>query len=227
MKELIKFNRKDIKPRGGYEDCVQPFDVSYMPEKIGKFIIDIDKPIEEVSQFNDAIRVLEVADEDNPVQINLQTPGGSLDATDALIHAMRKCKGHIHIVATGGVHSCGTLILLEADSFELSDNFNSLIHNGSLGTGRVNLNEYVSQTAFAAKWMPNVFRKAYEGFLTEEEIDGMLKGQDLWLDADGWMARWNMRNAYFKAKHEAATKPAKKPRKKKAPATEVGDFIIV
>lgn len=221
MKEIVKFNRKEVKPRGGFEDFTQPFDVSYMPEKIGKFIIDIDRPIEEVSQFNDAIRILEISDEENPVQINLQTPGGSLDATDALIHAMRKCKGHIHIVATGGVHSCGTLILLEADSFELSDNFNSLIHCGSLGTGRVNLNEYVAQTEFAAKWMPNVFRKAYEGFLDANEMEVMIRGGDLWLDADGWMERWNKRNAYFKAKHEAAMKPAKKPRVKKSKPVEM------
>lgn len=215
---------KVTKVKGDYDDdsSMQVFNVGYIPERAGRWIIDLYGPISSAEQFIPAIRILEAADEDNPVVINLQTPGGSLDATDALIHAMRKCKGHIHIVATGGVHSCGTLILMEADSFELSENFNSLIHCGSLGTGRINLNEYVSQTVFASKWMPNVFRKAYEGFLTEEELEAMIMGQDMWLDADEWMSRWNMRNDYFKAKIDEANKPKKKPRvkKEKSPAIE-------
>jgi ATP-dependent protease ClpP protease subunit len=205
---------KTVKPKAGYEDMNVPFDVSYLPEKTGRWIIEINDGIESSGQFDYAVRALELADEDNPVQVNLQCPGGSLDAADRFIHAMRKCRGHIHIVATGGCHSAATLILLEADSFELSENFNALIHCGSLGTIG-NLNEYTAQTTFSAQFMPNVFRKSYEGFLTEEELEGMIKGCDIWVDAQGWVDRWNRRNDYFKAKVEEANKPAKKPRKKK------------
>lgn len=209
--------QKPNRTRVSYDDgSPEPFNVNYIPEKIGKFTIDIDDGISCVAQFQDAIRVLEMSDEDNPVQINLQSPGGSLDATDAFIHGMRKCKGHIHIVATGNCSSAASLILLQADSFELSEGFNSLIHNGSLGSIG-NFNEFVAKAKFDSEVMPKTFRSYYEGFLTEQEIDGVIRGDNLWIDAQGWMDRVTYRNEYFKAKEEAERKPPRKPRKKKVP----------
>ena len=207
---------KEKTTRAGQEDSfVEPFNVNYIPERIGRWIIDIDDGIASPAQFQLAIRALEMADEDNPVQINLQSPGGSLGAADALIHAMHKCKGHIHVIGTGNCSSAASLILLAANSFELSEGFSSLIHCGSLGAIGT-LSEYTSQSAFDSQFMANYLRKHYEGFLTEAELENMLKGQDIWLDSVAWCERHNKRNEYFLAKEAAARSPAKKSRKKTA-----------
>jgi ATP-dependent protease ClpP protease subunit len=126
---------------------------------------------------------------------------------------MRKCAAPIHTVATGGCHSAATHILLQSDSFELAANFNSLIHCGSTGAIGT-LSEYNSKTSFDNYFIAEMYRKIYEGFLDPDELESMLKGQDFWLDADGWMERYNKRNEYFLAKEAAAKAPAKKPRKK-------------
>lgn len=132
------------------------------------------------------------------------------------------------MIATGGCHSAATLILLEADSFELSENFSSLLHCGSLGAGG-NLNEFIPQSAFAAQQMIKIFLRSYEGFLTEDEVADMVKGADIWLDADGWMQRAQARQAYFKAKEEEMMKPPKKPRKpklKEVKAEELRGIVV-
>jgi hypothetical protein len=104
---------------------------------------------------------------------------------------------------------------MEADSLELSHGFNALIHCGSDGSYG-NVNEYVAKSKFDHDFRARTFREAYEGFLTDKEIDAMLDGKDIWLDAEGWMKRAMSRMEYFKAKMEAADKPARKPRKPKA-----------
>lgn len=211
MKDFSKLKAKGSSEDG---DDGQEFPVAYVPHKSGTYYIEIDKAIHSVSQFSSAIQVLDMAGEDDDVVVKLQTPGGSLDATDAFIHALRKCKAEVHMIATGGVHSAGTAILLEAESFELSDSFNSLLHCGSLGEGGT-LSEFMAASAFRGEFMAQWLRKVYAGFLSEKEIEDLIAGRDIWLTAEQWCGRYYQRNEYIMAKIEAASKPAKKTRKKK------------
>lgn len=208
--------KKEIKTKASGEDeeSVNEFNVSYLPHKTGTYRIEIDDGIRCVGQFSSAIQALQMAKDGDDVEIHLQCYGGSVHAAGAFIHAMKKCEAPIHIIATGGCHSAATMILLQADSFELAEDFNSLIHCGATGSGG-NLNEYHAEVAFHGEFFNNIHRRTYEGFLTDDEISDMIKGCDIWLDAKGWCERHQARNEYFKAKLEAAKKPPRKPRKKK------------
>lgn len=205
------------KPKNSFgSDRPDEYLVGFIPHKSGTYRIEIDKEIEEVGQFSTAIQVLEAAKEDDEIVIYLQTPGGSVNAGEAFIHALRKCAAPVHMVATGGVHSMGTQILLEADSFELSNGFNALVHCGQDGAYG-NVNEYRIKSKFDEAFRNKQFRDTYEGFLTEKEIDAMLDGKDIWIDAEGWCTRAVARMEHYKAKIEARDnpKPVRKPRKKK------------
>lgn len=203
-KQLTKTRKAHENSFNDFDFVPEGFNVTFIPERIGTWVIDIDDCIRSVSQFASAIQALDRATEDDTIRINLQCDGGSLGATDAFIHAMRKCEAHIHVNATGGCHSSATLILLEAHSLELSAGFNALLHCGSLGTIG-NLNEYKEKSVFDVKYMAKTLTDAYEGFLSEDEISRMLDGKDIWLDAAQWQARHELRSEYFKAKHSIAT----------------------
>lgn len=208
---MINENKLKSETKAGtyVSDKPDEFNVGYFPIKAGTYKIEIDSTIEHVSQFSTAIQALGMATEEDDVEIHLQSGGGSLDATDAMLHAMRKCKAPIHCVATGNCSSAATAILLECGSFELSDSFNSLIHCGSLGSGG-NFNEYNAATKFNQEFMPNWIRKTYEGFLTTTEIEDILKGQDIWLDARAFAERFQMRNEHMQKKMEGLLKQQKK-----------------
>jgi len=199
----MEYLNKQKEPKRGYHGG-EPleFMVGYIPHRSGTYRIEIDNVLENVSQFSTAIQVLENAKEEDEVIIYLQTPGGSVSAGEGLIHAMRKCAAPIHIVATGSVHSMGTCILLEADSIELSNGFNACIHIGSDGAWG-NGNEYFIKAEFDLHFKKRIFKEAYEGFLSEKEIEDMINGKDIWLDANGWLDRATARSEYFKAKYEA------------------------
>lgn len=210
----VKIERLNQKRSSNGSDGYQEFAVGYIPHRSGTYRIEISGDIEHVDQFSTAIQVLEQAKEEDEVVIYLQTNGGSVDAGEAFIHAMRKCEAPIHIVATGGVHSMGTHILMEGDSLELSSGFNALVHcgsNGAYGTAY----EYHTKSAFDADFRVRQFREAYEGMFSAKEIDDILAGKDYWLDGQGWMDRAMKRSEYFKNKFEKQMKPARKPRAKR------------
>ena len=201
-----------------YSDYPEEYSVSYFPNKGGTYIIEINDEISHVSQFQTAVQVLNMAKEEDEVEIRLSCcPGGSVDAGDTMLHAMRKTDARIKIIASGGVHSMGTHLLLEADEFELSNGFNACIHcgqNGSYGT----VAEYTVKAKFDMDFRMRQFRDAYEGFLTAEEIEEVLEGKDIWLDAQQWCDRAVVRMQYFQEKIDNMMKPPKvqrKPRVKK------------
>ena len=221
MEHLKTINLNQKQSGHYYSDIPQEYSVSYHPNKGGTYVIEIDDEISHVSQFKTAVQVLNIAKEEDEVEILLSCcPGGSVDAGDTLLHAMRKCQAHIRIIASGGVHSMGTHILLEADEFELSGGFNALIHCGSNGAyGAVN--EYVAKSKFDLEFRTRQFREAYEGFLSDKEIEEVLEGKDIWLDGEGWCSRALARMQYFQSKidnfKKEAQKASRKPRIKKTP----------
>lgn len=197
-----------------YEEEPREFYVSFYPHKSGTYKIEIDGAIESVSQFSSAIHALGMAKEDDEIEIHLSNcPGGGVDATDSLIHAIRKCQSNVHIIASGGCHSMASHILLEADSFELANGFSSLIHCGSTGNWG-NVNEVRAQNKFDEDFRVRRFKEAYEGFLTPKEIDDMLDGKDIWLDATQWVERATNRLQYFTKKVEDMQKAQKKTSRK-------------
>ncbi len=190
------------KPAADYDDDRAPgmFEVTYQPKNCGVYNIYLFGVIADPNQFIGAIEVLNRATEDDLVVVHLQTDGGSIDATDTFISAMRECEADVLVQASGGVHSAGTIILMNAQMFQLSQNFNALIHNGSTGAGG-KFSDFKAQAKASAELMERVLRQTYEGFLNEKELDDMLAGKDFWLDAKAFSDRFNARQLYLKAKH--------------------------
>lgn len=198
------------------EEFAQPCAVTFVPHKTGTYFIDVYGAIVSPSQFTDAINILGNVSREDEVVFNLQSGGGSLHVTDALIHAIRKTQGHVHFVASVA-SSAASLLLLEAHTLELTENFYALLHCGSMGSGGT-LNEFKASAEFHSKLFEKVLRKSYEGFLTEKEIDELIAGKDFHIDREDWIRRADIRNAYLTDKYEKAvaeaTKPPKRTRKK-------------
>lgn len=172
------------------------FEVDFIERNAGTFRIWLDNVIKSPSQFRKAVRALEAADDNHDVVMMVQGPGGDLGATDLLLHAMRKCQGHIHAIGSGNCSSAMTLILLAADSVELTEGWSGMFHCGSVGHGGA-FNEYEAQARFNMNYMNRVLRTQYAGFMSEEELDDMMKGVDRWMEAPEFIERWNRRNELF------------------------------
>ena len=133
MKEQT--NKIPAKRSFGYGDFSEDIPVGFIPNKGGTYFADLFGEIYSPSQFSSIIRCLSMMEENDIFELQLNSNGGSVAAGSSLIHAIRRCAGHVHIVASGSADSMASCILLEADSFELSEDFSSLIHAGSMGFG--------------------------------------------------------------------------------------------
>ena len=155
--------------------------------------------IDSAFDFVEAIETLSRCEQGDTVTIYLSSPGGCVSSVDALLHAIKQAQDNgvtVHCVATGLVASAGTFILLECSSFELSDGFHALIHNGSLGEGG-SYNQFRAASVFFLDYMEKRLREVYKHFLEDSEIEEVLAGKDIWLSPAEWVERFEKRNQAF------------------------------
>ena len=146
---------------------------------------EIVNPIE----YSELCHLLRNANSKEVIRIHINTPGGRLDSATMIIDAIIESDAYIIGVLSGSVASAGTMIALACDELECSSYLEFMIHYFSGGTGGKG-NEIKAHSNFIDKHMPMVFRKMYAGFLTDEEIEGMIEGKDIWLNGDEVLARF-------------------------------------
>jgi len=140
--------------------------------------------------YVDMIHKIRLASSDETVIIHLNTQGGDLSTGIQLINAMKYSEAHIVCSLEGEAYSLGSLIFLAADEFLIHDHSTMMIHNfsgGIYGKG----NEQVQQLEATIKWFNTLTRDYYIPFITEAELVDILKGEDLWLQADDIRKRLN------------------------------------
>lgn len=116
------------------------------------------------------------------IYIYLNTPGGRLDSTIQIVNAMRSTQAKITTVVEAEAHSAGTMLFLSADEFVINDNCYMLFHNfsgGAVGKG----NEIKAQVEATDSWFRKLVHDVYRFFMTGDEIERMLKGEDFWFDS--------------------------------------------
>ena len=150
-------------------------------------------PIEEPDQFIPAIEALQFLKETDHVVVHISSPGGDIGATDTFLNALDNCAAGNTFIATGGCHSAATIMLMHAEEIQFSENFYSLVHNGSMGYGG-KASDFRSAADFYRKWDETVMWRTYKGFLTNEELEGVIRGVDIWMDGAEFQARLQKRN---------------------------------
>jgi len=146
--------------------------------------------IEVPTAYVNMIHKFHIANADETIFIHLNTQGGDLSTGIQLINAMQTSPAHVICSLEGEAYSLGSLIFLAADEFLIHENSIMMVHNfsgGIYGKG----NEQASQLEATLKWFNNLARSYYIPFVTEEELKGILKGEDLWLQADDIRKRLN------------------------------------
>lgn len=151
-----------------------PFSVRATQQVSNHYICDIWDALENLSDIEDTLFALTIAEEQDTVTLNLNSDGGAHHVGDALLMAMRNCKAPIHVVASGRVASYATFILLQCDSFEISPFCEILCHSASFGSGG-KMADTLQATEFTYKLCEKMLHAYYEGFLTEEEIDRIVE----------------------------------------------------
>lgn len=206
-----------------------PFSVRASQRVSTQYICNVFDVLENLTDIEDTISALSVAEEQDEVVIHLNCDGGSHYVGDALIYAMLNCKAPVHVIATGRVASYGTFILLSASSFEISPFIDILCHSASFGTGG-KMQDTREHVEFQYKQCENMLRHYYKHFLTEEELNNLIVGKhEMYLTADQFIERYERRNELLQKEleemlegqeEEQQAPVARKPRKRAEEAVQ-------
>lgn len=198
-------SKQQIKKKFGADvstDSV-PFSVRATQRVSTQYICNVFDVLENLTDIEDTISALSVAEEQDEVVINLNCDGGSHYVGDALIYAMLNCKAPVHVIATGRAASYGTFILLSASSFEISPFIDILCHSASFGTGG-KMQDTREHVEFQYKQCERMLRHYYKHFLTEEELNNLIVGKhEMYLTADQFIERYERRNELLQKELEA------------------------
>jgi ATP-dependent Clp protease protease subunit len=143
----------------------------------------INGPIEDEDDYVDLIDALYQGKANETIVLHLNTPGGRLDITMQIINAMRVSDANVVTVADGMVASAGSLLLFASENIGISPYSYVMMHDGSEGVGG-KLNENAKQVLFSQKLMRKLAFDIYKPFFSDEEIEAVLEGKDLWLMSD-------------------------------------------
>lgn len=122
------------------------------------------------------------------ITIHINSPGGNLYTTLQLLRVIKESRASITTSIEGACMSAATMIFLAGDSFQVSDHSAFMVHDySSVAYGKGS--EQKSQVNFENTWAKEIGMSVYEDFLTEEEIEKVFSGIDIWMGSDEVVAR--------------------------------------
>ena len=158
--------------------------------------------ITEVDDYFDLIDALNYASPDDEFIIRIHSGGGSLGTADVIINAIQNTPARVHGHIESLCGSASTIIFLNCHTYSISPRAEFFVHTASSGTIGKEHENYAS-IMFDRKRVHKMVRDAYEGLLTEQEIDNVLKGQDYYFDVEELGERLETYTEFQQKKFEA------------------------
>ena len=157
--------------------------VLHTPYTSSVYDVYLDGEIGEPSSYREIYHALINAGPQDLVLLHINSNGGRLDAGTQIINHINNCKAKVVGVMHMEAASMASAIMLACDDWELNTFSTAMIHSCSYGaTGKQS--DIRTRVDFTTKFNEKYIRENYTGFLTEGEIDRVLKGDDLYFDSE-------------------------------------------
>jgi ATP-dependent protease ClpP protease subunit len=167
-----------------------------------EYHVRIARPITEVDDFDDEFQMLAGASDRDLVKFDIVTPGGSMDTAHMLCRAIIQTPAHTVAYIGPTCASAGTAIALACDEWEIDEMSSFMIHTGSYGF--VGMAPHVkANVEHIDKMMERFVRSTYAGFLSEEEIERVLDGREMYFEGEELAKRLIAFSQYREALREA------------------------
>lgn len=145
-------------------------------------------PIGDAEDYIDLCNILRTATQQDEVIIRINSGGGQVATGNMIINAINESEANVIGFIESDCGSMATFIFLACHSWAVSDAAEFFAHTCSYGSwGKEH--ENFAHAEFLRKQQHKMARKRYKYFLTDAEIENILAGQDVYLDADEIMER--------------------------------------
>jgi len=133
-------------------------------------------------EYVDLLDTMYSATGNDIIILHLNTPGGYLNTAVEIVHAIAQTEATVVGSADGQVASAGSLLFFACHSFLLGEFCEVMLHDGSGGAiGKIN--ENLKSAEFTSKRLSHIYHTIYGRFFSQEQVDNVLDGKDLYLTA--------------------------------------------
>jgi len=146
--------------------------------KINEYNIYIDESIHNPNQYRKIFNTLREGKENDSIILIINSYGGNLDTAIQFYNYIKDCKSKT-IAEIYTAYSAGSMIALSCDDIICKSFASMMIHSMSWGTVGKTV-DMKSQSDFANKLNISICKNIYKGFLTDKEIDDVIKGKEFW-----------------------------------------------
>jgi len=167
----------------------------------------LDDEVSDSQDYHELFELLEGVGENDCVRIIISNFGGSLVTCVAIVNAIRACKGVTIGVLASIAYSAGGAIWLACQGQEVRNHVGFMSHDaigGSYGS--------LFQQQLSIEHQRNILRSLYEDvykhFLNPQEIDEVLKNNDMWMNEQEIIKRLEARDKAFEQEQIEAQKQA-------------------
>jgi ATP-dependent Clp protease protease subunit len=159
-------------------------------------VVFLDGEILEPSSYRELIAILFNSTEEDVIEIFINSPGGSLETTLAIVEGLKATNASVTAILIGSCHSAASIITMYCQNIVVLDSASMMIHTASFGTQGTTGN-VKSHTEFTVRMVEKVLNETYEGFLTSDELEKIKQGVEIWVDAEDMRKRMKKRAKFL------------------------------
>lgn len=166
-----------------------------------KVTVHLDGPILSARHYRMVASEAADLSENDELEFRISSPGGDMNGLIALLDVINTTEANVTAVIAGESHSAASMLAVSCPNVVVSPYATMLVHNASLGAGRAkayDLKQYVDHTT---EFCNNLFRDVYTGFLSEDEVEEVIQGKELWMGADEISERLEQMMEYKKVQY--------------------------
>ena len=144
------------------------------------FDIILDDNIREPAYYRDAFQVFRQAQRGDRINLILNNSGGRLDSAVCFVNLMNETDAEVVAILEGETHSAASIIALNAHGVEVKPYASMMIHHASFGSGGT-VQNVMDHVNFTSKQTERLIRQTYQFFLSESELDEVIRNREIWL----------------------------------------------
>lgn len=137
----------------------------------------------EPQYYTELYYTLRTATDTDLIYIHLNSPGGDFNTGLQIINNIAASEAKVVTVLEARAYSMAAMIFLSGDELYVHDNCQLMLHTYS-GIFSGKGNEQQAEVAAVGKWFEKVMRRICARFLSDEELDNIIKGSDFWMNSD-------------------------------------------
>lgn len=153
---------------------------SSFTETYNMYDIILDENIREPAYYRQAFHTLRSAREGDRINIILNNSGGRIDSAICFRNLIQETQAEVLAVLEGETHSAASMIALSCHGVHVKPYASMMIHHASFGSGGT-VQNVMDHVNFTSKQTERLIRDVYQHFLSESELDEVVRNREIWL----------------------------------------------